>query len=144
MLHAPFWVSTWSLFITERLSWAFSSGASWAPSITTTGGCSLCLHLYKGHLLLQTHMTIIIIVVMMMIATSSTINPATPPIIPPMNLPTVLVTRDTGGSLRPVSRVGHEDSSLSSPQLLIPLHTRKCEIHLRFLHRKASFLQASI
>ena len=135
--HAPFWVLHWSLFINERLSWASSSGAGWAPSITTTGGCSLCLRLYKGHLLLQTHMTI----VMMMIATSSTIKPAAPPIIPPMNLPTVLVTRDTGGRLG--LRVPH-DSSLSSPQLLIPLHTRKCEIHLRFLHRKASSLQASI
>ena len=136
MLYAPLWVLHWSLFINERLSWAFSSGAGWTPSITTTGGCSLCLRLYKGHLLLQTHMTI----VMMMIAASNTIKPAAPPIIPPMNLPTVLVTRDTGG--RPVLGVAH-DSSLSSPQLLILLHTRKIEIHLRFLHRKALSLQAS-
>ena len=71
-----------------------------------------------------------IIIVMMMIAMSSTIKPATPPIIPP--------TRDTGG--RPVL---HEDSSLLSPQLLILLHTRKYEIHLLFLHKKAISLQAT-
>ena len=132
LYYTPFWVLHWSLFINERLSWAFSSGAGWAPSITTTGGCSLCLRLYKGHLLLQTQMHITIIIVMMMIAMSSTIKPATPPIIPP--------TRDTGG--RPVLGMKH-DSSLLSPQLLILLHTRKYEIHLLFLHRKAISLQAT-
>jgi hypothetical protein len=62
-------------------------------------------------------------IVMTIIATSNMIKPAAPPIIPPMNLPAVVVTRDKGG--RPVLRVGHKDASLSSPQMLISLHAKK-------------------
>ena len=125
-----------SFLISERFSGAFSSGAGWIPSITTTGGRSLCLRLYKGHLLLQTHTTIIIA----MIAMSNRIKPAAPPTIPPKNLPTILLTEDTES---PRSGGAGHDSSLLSPQLLISLHTRKVGIHLRFLQRKAESLQAS-
>ena len=121
-----------SFLISERFSWAFSSGAGWTPSITTTGGCCLCLRLYKGHLLLQMHVT----VVTTMIAMINKLMPAAPPIIPPinLNLPIVLETRDS-----PVPASGvtgsqcSEGSSLLSPQLLILLQTNISEIHLPLL-----------
>ena len=76
-----------------------------------------------------------------MIAMINKLMPAAPPIIPPINLPIVLVTRDSPVPASGVTGLHVEGSSLLSPQLLILLQTNISEIHLPLLQRKFEFLQ---